>query len=95
MKINITSPKFQKVLSLPANTYFVGATLSYNDMNIEILNNHSGETHEEIILDDNAKLVLHYYNTTGAKEILESFEVYGSIRCIEIHNPLIDFIVSI
>ena len=95
MKISITSTKLQKVYVVPPDVYFVGVTLIYKDMNIEIINNYSSKKHEEIILDENAKLILHYYSTSGAKEILESFEGYEGIRCIEIHNPLLDLIVSI
>ena len=69
--------------------------LDVKDMNIEIINNYSSKKHEEIILDENAKLILHYYSTSEAKEILESFKGYEGIGCIEIHNPLLDLIVSI
>ena len=95
MKISITSTKLQKVLALPPDAYFVGVTLIYKDMNIEIINNYSSKKHEEIVLDEKSKLILHYYSTSTAKEILESFEGYDGIRCIEIHNPLFDLIVSI
>ncbi len=75
----------------------MGITLIYENMNIDIIKikNHFCEQQEEIILNENAKIVLYYYNSLKAKDIFESFEKYEGIQCIEVHNPSFDFIVSI
>ncbi len=97
MKISITTTNFQKDFVLPSNAYFVGITLIYENMNIDIIKikNHSCEKQEEIILNENAKIILYYYDSLKAKEIFEAFDEYENIKCIEVHNPSLDLIVSI
>ena len=97
MNISIRTTKFQKDFVLPLGAYFVGITLIYENRSLNIIKikNYSSEKYEEFVLDENTKLILHYYSTTRAKEILESFEDYKDLRCIEVHNSIIDLIVSI
>ena len=97
MKISITTINFQKDFVLPLDAYFVGVTLIYEKMSLDIIKikNYRSEKHEEIVLDENTKLILHYYSTSRAKEILESFERYKDLRCIEVHNPKVDLFISI
>ena len=97
MKISITTTNFQKDFALPLDAYFVGITLIYENRSLDIIKikNYSSEKYEEFALDENTKLILQYYSTTRAKEILESFEDYKNLRCIEVHNSIIDLVVSI
>lgn len=97
MKISITTTNFQKDFALPLDAYFVGITLIYGNMNMDIIKikNHSCEWLEEIILNENAKIILYYYNSLKAKDIFELFEKYKGIQCIEVHNSIIDLVVSI
>ena len=96
MKISITTTNFQKDFVLPTDT-FVGITLILENMSLNIIQikNYSSEKYEEIILEDNIKIVLHYYNSFKVKEILEEFKKYDSIKCIEVYNPKIAVIASI
>lgn len=97
MKISIKTTNFQKDFVLPSDEYFVGITLIYENMNLDIIKikNYSSEKYEEIVLDKTTKIILYYYNSLRAKEIFESFEGYEGIRCIEVHTPTIDLIASI
>ena len=97
MKISIKTTNFQKDFVLPSDEYFVGITLIYENMSLDIIKikNYFSEKCEEIVLDENTKIIFYYYSTLRAKEILESFEGYEGIRCIEVHTPTIDLIASI
>lgn len=97
MKINITATNFQKDFVLPLDAHFVGITLINENMSLDIIKikNYSSEKYEEMVLDENTKLIFHYYSSSKAKEILESFDRYKGLRCIEVHNSKIDLVVSI
>ena len=97
MKISIKTTNFQKDFVLPSDEYFVGITLIYENMSLDIIKikNYSSEKYEEIVLDKTTKIILYYYNSLRAKEIFESFEGYEGIRCIEVHTHTIDLIASI
>ena len=72
MKISITTTNFQKDFVLPSDAHFVGITLIYENMSLDLIKikNYSSEKYEEMVLDENTKLIFHYYSTLKAKEIL-------------------------
>ena len=50
---------------------------------------------KEIVLDENLKIILHYYNNSILAEILEEFSGYEGLGFIEIKNEVFQISVCI
>lgn len=97
MKIDIISANCQKVFDFPPGVHFVGVMVIYNGVTFNVLY-HSDDVctyNEEIVLDENLKIVFRYYNGSKAEEVLKAFAGYEGIKCIEIKNTTFSLCVCI
>ena len=91
MKISINYNDNWKTVDSPTSVYFVGATIIYKDKRFEALNSYNDspfKQDEEIIFDENLKVILHYYNNPTLEEVLTEFSGFEGIRCVEIKNDI-------
>lgn len=95
MKINIRSDNFEKVIVTPEYVYFVGITVKFDYGTLEVLNSNLSTNNEEIILDENLKIILHYYDSPEALEIKEAFKDYIGFECVEVNNKKFSLNISI
>lgn len=95
MKINITYDNFEKVIVAPEGVHFLGVTVKYGDITLEALTNRLSTNNEEIVLNENLKIILHYYDSPEALEIREAFNGYNDFEFIEIHDEKFSLIMSV
>lgn len=95
MKINITSENIQKVIVAPKGVHFLGVTVKYDNVTLEALTNRLSTNNEEIVLNEDLKIILHYYDSPEALEIREAFNGYNNFEFIEIHNEKFSLVISI
>ena len=96
MKISINCNDNLKVFDSPPSVYFVGATIICEDKKFVALNSYNDspfKQDEEIIFDENLKVILHYYSNPVLEEVLKEFSGFEGIRYIEIKNDV--FYISI
>ena len=89
MKINIAYNDSFRTFDSPLGVYFVGVTVIYNGNRFEALNSYEDSPYkqdEEIVLDEDLKIILHYYSNPILAEILEEFSGYEGMGFIEIKN---------
>lgn len=89
MKISINYNDNRKVFDTPPSVYFVGVTIICEGKNFVALNSYNDspfKQDEEIILNENLKVILHYYSNPALEEILKEFSGFEGITCIEIKN---------
>lgn len=98
MRINIAYNDSLRTFNSPSGVYFVGVGVIYNGNRFEALNSYTDSPYkqdEEIVLDENLKIILHYYNNPILAEILEEFSGYEGIGFIEIKNDVFHISVYI
>ena len=91
MKINIAYNDSFRTFDSPSGVYFVGVTVIYNGNRFEELNSYEDSPYkqdEEIVLDENLKIILHYYSNPILSEILEEFSGYEGMGFIEIKKDV-------
>ncbi len=98
MRINIAYNDSLRTFNSPSGVYFVGVGVIYNGNRFEALNSYTDSPYkqdEEIVLDENLKIILHYYNNPILAEILEEFSGYEGIGFIEIKSEVFHISVCI
>lgn len=98
MRINIAYNNNLRTFDSPSGVYFVGVGVIYNGKRFEALNSYTYSPYkedEEIVLDENLKIILHYYNNPILAEILEEFSSYEGLGFIEIKNEIFQISVCI
>ena len=98
MRINIAYNNSLRTFDSPLGVYFVGVTVIYNGNRFEALNPYTDSPYkqdEEIVLDENLKIILHYYSNPILAEILEEFSGYEGIGFIEIGSEVFHISVCI
>lgn len=99
MKIEFDYANHHEVFESPAQVHLIGVTIIHNGSHLSVLDFESeDESHpkdEVINLDENLKLIFHYY--TGAKigEMRKEFYGYEGMKFIEIKNKEFNLIVSV
>ncbi len=91
MRVNIVYNNSSRVLESPTGVYFVGITVIYNDNRFEALNSYTESPYkqdEEIVLEKNLKIILHYYSNPILEEVFEQFLGYEGLSFIEIKNEV-------
>ena len=91
MRINVAYNNSSRVFDSPRRVYFVGITASYKGNRFEVLNSYTDSPYkqdEELVLDENLKIIFHYYSNPILAEILEEFSGYDGINFIEIKNEV-------
>ncbi len=76
MRINIIYNNSLRTVDSPPGVYFVGVGVICNGSRFEALNSYTDSPHKqdkEIVLDENLKIILHYYSNPMLSEILEEF----------------------
>lgn len=95
MKINITSKNIQKVIVAPEGVHFLGVTVKYGDMTLEAITNRLSTNSEEIVLNEDLMIILHYYDSPEALEIREAFDGHRDFEFVEIHNEKFSLVMSV
>lgn len=98
MRINIVYNNSLRTFDSPSGVYFVGVTVIYNGNRFVALNSYMDSPYkqdEEIVLDENLKISLHYYSNPILAEILEEFSGYEGIGFIEIKSEVFQISVCI
>jgi len=91
MKISINYNGKLRAFTSPPNIYFVGATVIHNGKRFISLNSYDDsqfKQDEEIIFDENLKVILHYYSNPTLEEVLKEFSGFEGIEFIEIKNDV-------
>ena len=98
MRINIAYNNSLRTFDSPSGVYFVGVGVIYNGNRFEVLNSYTDSPYkedEEIVLDANLKIILHYYSDAILAEILKEFSGYEGLSFIEIKNEVFHISVCI
>lgn len=89
MRINIAYNDSLTTFNSPSGVYFVGVTVIYNSNYFVALCSYEDSPYKqdkEVVLDENLKIILHYYSNPILVEILEEFSGYEGMDFIEIKN---------
>ena len=96
MKIKIAYKDEQRIIDSPEGVDFVGFSVNHKSSQYNAFNSFKDcpyKQDEEIVFDENFKIILHYYSSATLNEFLQFFAGYEGMAFIEIENN--DFQMSV